>query len=185
MISVTDLRNGTKVKMDGGLWMCTDYQHQKIGRGGAKVVATFRNLETGSTVERSFNSGEKMEDIYVENKDLQFLYPEGEELVFMDLETYEQFHVPKDISDSIKFLKEGSTAQGAMYNGRPLDIVLPPSVELKVVECPPNVKGNTVSGGSKPATLETGAVVQVPLFVEEGQVIKVDTRTSTYLSRAS
>jgi elongation factor P len=184
MISVTDLRNGTKVKMDGGLWTCVDYQHQKIGRGGAKVVAKFRNLETGSSVERSFNSGEKLEDIYVETKELQYLYPEGEELVFMDLETYEQFNVPKSISDATQFLKEGMNAQGAMYNGRPLDITLPASVELKIVETPPGVRGDTVSGGTKPATLETGAVVQVPLFVDNEQVIRVDTRTGEYLGRA-
>jgi len=184
MISVTDLRNGTKVKMDGALWTCVDYQHQKIGRGGAKVVAKFKNLETGSTVERSFNSGEKLEDIYVETKDLQYLYPEGEELVFMDLETYEQFHVSKDISDATRFLKEGMTVQGAMYSGRPLDITLPASVELKIVETPPGVRGDTVSGGTKPATLETGTVVQVPLFVESGESVKVDTRTGLYISRA-
>ena len=95
MISVTDLRPGTKVKMDGGLWECVEYQHQKLGRGGAKVVAKFKNLETGATVERTFNSGEKLEDIYVETRELQYLYPEGEEMVFMDLETYEQFAVPR------------------------------------------------------------------------------------------
>jgi elongation factor P len=184
MISVTDLRNGTKVKMDGGLWMCVDYQHQKIGRGGAKVVAKFKNLETGVTVERSFNSGEKLEDIYVETKDLQYLYSEGDELVLMDLETYEQFHVPRDITDAAIFLKEGMTVQGSMYNGRPLDITPPFTVELRIIDTPPGVRGDTVSGGTKPATLETGAVVQVPLFVETGEVIKVDTRTGTYISRA-
>lgn len=184
MISVTDLRSGTKVKMDGSLWQCVDFQHQKIGRGGAKVVAKFRNLETGSTVERSFNSGEKLEDIYVETKDLQYLYPEGEELVLMDLETYEQFHVPRDISDATQFLKEGMTVQGAMYNGRPLDITPPASVELKITDTPPGVRGDTVSGGTKPATLETGAVVQVPLFVNPGETVRVDTRTGEYLGRA-
>lgn len=184
MISVTDLRNGTKVKMDNGLWQCVDYQHQKIGRGGAKVVAKFKNLETGSTVERSFNSGEKLEDIYVETKDLQYLYPEGDELVLMDLETYEQFHVPRSISDAAKFLKEGMSLVGEMYNGRPLSITPPFTVELKVTETPPGVKGDTVSGAYKTATLETGAVVQVPLFVDEGQVIKVDTRTGEYIGRA-
>lgn len=184
MISVTDLRNGTKVKMDNGLWQCVDYQHQKIGRGGAKVVAKFKNLETGSTVERSFNSGEKLEDIYVETKDLQYLYPEGDELVLMDLETYEQFQVPRSISDAAKFLKEGMTLVGEMYNGRPLSITPPFTVELRVTETPPGVKGDTVSGAYKPATLETGAVVQVPLFVDEGEVIKVDTRTGEYIGRA-
>lgn len=184
MISVTDLRNGTKVKMDNGLWQCVDYQHQKIGRGGAKVVAKFKNLESGVTVERSFNSGEKLEDIYVETKDLQYLYPEGDELVLMDLETYEQFHVPRDISDATKFMKEGMTVMGDMYNGRPLSITPPFTVELKITDTPPSVRGDTVSGGSEPATLETGAVVQVPLFVEAGEVVKVDTRTGDYIGRA-
>ncbi len=170
MISVTDLRNGTKVKMDGALWRCIEYQHQKIGRGGAKVVAKFRNLETGAIVERSFNSGEKLEDIYVETKDLQYLYSEGDELVFMDLETYEQFHVPRSISENTKFLKEGMTVQGAMYNGRPLEITLPASVELRVIDTPPGVRGDTVSGGTKPATLETGAVVQCRCSSKAGRL---------------
>ena len=112
MISVTDLRPGTKVKMDGGLWECVDYQHQKRGRGGAKVVAKFKNLETGATVERTFNSGEKLEDIYVETRELQYLYPEGEEMVFMDLETYEQFAVPRSRVVGAEFFKEGMTALG-------------------------------------------------------------------------
>ncbi|AFV76517.1 elongation factor P [Thermus oshimai] len=184
MISVTDLRPGTKVKMEGGLFECVEYQHQKIGRGGAKVVAKFKNLETGATIERTFNSGEKLEDIYVETRELQYLYPEGEELVLMDLETYEQFHVPKSRVEAWQFLKEGMTVLGDMYEGRPLKVIPPTVVELKVVDTPPGVRGDTVSGGSKPATLETGAVVQVPLFVEPGEVIKVDTRTGAYVGRA-
>ncbi|WP_018461466.1 elongation factor P [Thermus oshimai] len=184
MISVTDLRPGTKVRMEGGLFECVEYQHQKIGRGGAKVVAKFKNLETGATIERTFNSGEKLEDIYVETRELQYLYPEGEELVLMDLETYEQFHVPKSRVEAWQFLKEGMTVLGDMYEGRPLKVIPPTVVELKVVDTPPGVRGDTVSGGSKPATLETGAVVQVPLFVEPGEVIKVDTRTGAYVGRA-
>ena len=174
MISVTDLRPGTKVKMDGGLWECVEYQHQKLGRGGAKVVAKFKNLETGATVERTFNSGEKLEDIYVETRELQYLYPEGEEMVFMDLETYEQFAVPRSRVVGAEFFNEG----------QPIKVTPPTVVELKVVDTPPGVRGDTVSGGSKPATLETGAVVQVPLFVEPGEVIKVDTRTGEYVGRA-
>lgn len=184
MISVTDLRSGTKVEMDNSLWVCVEYQHQKIGRGGAKVVAKFRNLETGSTVERSFNSGEKLQDIYVETKDLQYLYPEGDELVFMDLETYDQFHVSKNIVEGAKFLKEGITATGDMYQGRPLVVTAPFVVDLRIIDTPPGIRGDTVSGGSKSATLETGAVVQVPLFIQPGEVIKVDTRTGQYISRA-
>ena len=141
MISVTDLRPGTKVKMEGGLWECVEYQHQKIGRGGAKVVAKFKNLETGATVERTFNSGEKLEDIYVETRELQYLYQEGNDLVFMDLETYEQFHLPKDQVEAARFLKEGMTVLGDMYEGRPLKITPPTVVELKVVDTPPGVRG--------------------------------------------
>ncbi|WP_457629151.1 elongation factor P [Oceanithermus sp.] len=185
MISVTDLRPGTKVVMDGALWECVDYQHQKIGRGGAKVVAKFKNLETGATVERTFNSGEKLKDIYVEAREMQYLYPEGEELVLMDLETYEQYHVPRAAAgDAAKFLKEGITLIGDVYNGRVIKVTPPTVVELEVVEAPPGIKGDTASGGSKPATLETGAVVNVPLFIEAGEVIKIDTRTGEYAGRA-
>ncbi len=185
MIGVTDLRPGTKVKMDGGLWECVSYQHQKIGRGGAKVVAKFRNLETGATVEKTFNSGEKLEDIFVETKEVQYLYPEGEDFVFMDLETYDQYHVPRaTVGEAAKFLKEGMSALADVYEGQIIKVSPPTVVELEVVETPPGVKGDTVSGGSKPATLETGAVVQVPLFVNTGDVIKVDTRTGEYVGRA-
>lgn len=184
MISVTDLRPGTKAEMDGGFWECVEYQHQKLGRGGAKVVAKFKNLETGAVVEKTFNSGEKLKDIYVETRELQFLYSEGEDLVFMDLETYEQFHVPKARVEAAHFLKEGMTVLGDMYEGRPLKIALPTVVELRIVDTPPGVRGDTVSGGSKPAILETGAVIQVPLFVEPGEVVRVDTRTGEYVGRA-
>ncbi len=184
MIAATDLRPGTKVKMDGGLWECISYQHQKIGRGGAKVVAKFKNLETGATVERTFNSGERLEDIFVETREVQYLYPEGDAYVFMDLETYDQYSVPAaTVGDAAKYLKEGMTVMGDVYEGRIIKITPPTVVELEVVETPPGVKGDTVSGGSKPATLETGAVVQVPLFVNVGDVIKVDTRTGEYAGR--
>jgi len=185
MIEATELRPGTKVKMDGGLWECISYQHQKIGRGGAKVVAKFKNLETGATIERTFNSGERLEDIYVETRELQYLYPEGDAYVFMDLETYDQYSVPAPtVGDAAKYLKEGMAVQGDVYEGRIIKIIPPTVVELKVVDTPPGVKGDTVSGGSKPATLETGAVVQVPLFIDVGDVIKVDTRTGEYVGRA-
>ncbi len=185
MIGVTDLRPGTKVKMDGALWECVSYQHQKIGRGGAKVVAKFKNLETGATVERTFNSGEKLEDIYVESREMQYLYPEGEDYVFMDLETYDQYSVPAAIvGDAAKYIKEGTGVIADVYEGRIIKVSPPTTVELTVVETPPGVKGDTVSGGSKPATLETGAVIQVPLFVNQGDVVRVDTRTGEYVGRA-
>ncbi len=185
MISVTDLRNGTKVEMDGGLWECLDYQHQKIGRGGAKVVAKFRNLDTGAIVERTFNSGERLKDIFIDYRPLQFLYADGDHFTFMDMETFEQPVLTREqIGDGAKFLSENLTVTVDYYQGRPLKVTLPNVVELKIVKTDPGVKGDTVSGGSKPAELESGAVVNVPLFLDEGEVIKVDTRTGAYLGRA-
>ncbi len=162
MISVTDLRPGTKVKMEGGLFECVEYQHQKIGRGGAKVVAKFKNLETGATIERTFNSGEKLEDIYVETRELQYLYPEGEELVLMDLETYEQFHVPKSRVEAWQFLKEGMTVLGDMYEGRPLKVIPPTVVELKVVDPPPGVRGDRSPGAPSPPPWRRGPWSRCP-----------------------
>ncbi|ADY26503.1 Elongation factor P [Deinococcus proteolyticus MRP] len=185
MISVSDLRNGTKVEMDGGLWECLDFQHQKIGRGGAKVVAKFRNLETGSIVDRTFNSGEKLQDIFIEGKTMQYLYPDGSDFVFMDMETFDQVHLTGVlVGDAAKFMKENMEVEVQMYGDKPLKIILPNQVILKITQTDPGVRGDTVSGGTKPATLETGAVVQVPLFVEQDTDIKVDTRSGEYLSRA-
>lgn len=185
MISVTELRNGTKVEMDGGLWECLDYSHLKMGRGGAKVVTKFRNMETGSIVDRTFNSGEKLQDIFVEGKTMQYLYPDGDDYVFMDMETFDQVHLGKNVvGDAAKFMKENTEVEVAMYGEKALSLTLPNQVILKIVETDPGVRGDTVSGGTKPAKLETGATVQVPLFVEQDTNVKVDTRTGMYLSRA-
>ena len=185
MISVTDLRNNTKVEMDGGLWECLEFQHQKIGRGGAKVVAKFRNLETGSIVERSFNSGEKLQDIFIDYRPMQFLYSDGDSYTFMDTETFEQPMLTRDqIGDGAKFLKENLEVTVDYYQGRPLKVTLPNVVELQITETSPGVKGDTVSGGTKPAELESGASVNVPLFIDQGEIIRVDTRTGDYLGRA-
>lgn len=185
MISVTDLRNGTKVEMDGGLWECLDYQHQKIGRGGAKVVAKFRNLETGSIVERTFNAGEKLQDIFIDYRTLQYLFTDGDLYTFMDLETFEQPSLSREqIGDAAKWLKENTEVTVDYYREKPLKVTLPNVMALQIVETDPGVKGDTVSGGSKPARLETGATVAVPLFIDQGTVIKVDTRTGEYLGRA-
>ena len=185
MISVTDLRNSTKVEMDGGIWECLDYQHQKIGRGGAKVVAKFRNLESGSIVERTFNATEKLQNIYIDYRRMQYLYNDGEMFTFMDMETYEQpmFNAVQ-IGDTSKFLKENLEVDVDYYQGRPIAVTLPNVVELKITQTDPGVRGDTASGGSKPAVLETGASVSVPLFIEQGEVIRVDTRTGSYLGRA-
>ncbi len=185
MISVTDLRNGTKVEMDGGLWECLGYQHQKIGRGGAKVVAKFRNLETLSIVERTFNAGEKLQDIFIDYRPMQFLYADGDTFTFMDLETYEQPTLDRaQIGDGARFLQENGEVTVDYYQGRALKVTLPNVVELEIVETDPGMKGDTVSGGTKPARLESGAMVQVPLFVSPGEVVRVDTRSGEYLGRA-
>lgn len=185
MISVTDLRNNTKVEMDGGLWECLEYQHQKIGRGGAKVVAKFRNLETGSIVERSFNSGEKLKDIFIDYRPMQYLYGDGDTYTFMDMETYEQPTLTREqIGDGAKFLKENLEVTVDYFEGRPLKVTLPNVVELQITQTDPGVKGDTVSGGSKVAQLESGASVNVPLFIDQGEVVRVDTRSGAYLGRA-
>ncbi len=185
MISVTDLRNGTKVTMDGSLWECLEFQHQKIGRGGAKVVAKFRNLETGTIVERSFNATEKLQDIFIDYHDMQFLYREGDIYTFMDLETFEQPTLSAaQIGEQRKWLKENLEVSVDYYQGKALKVTIPNVVELKIVKTDPGMKGDTVSGGSKPAVLESGATVNIPLFIDEGVVIKVDTRTGEYLGRA-
>ncbi len=185
MISVTELRNGTKVNMDGGLWECLEYQHQKIGRGGAKVVAKFRNLESGGIVERSFNASEKLQDIFIDYRSLQYLYNDGETYTFMDTETYEQPTLSAaQIGDGARWLKENIEVTVDYFQDKPLKVTLPNVVELQITRTDPGVKGDTVSGGSKPATLESGATVNIPLFVEEGEVIRVDTRTGEYLGRA-
>ncbi len=185
MISVTDLRNGTKVELEGGLWECLDYQHQKIGRGGAKVVAKFRNLTTGSIVEKTFNSGEKLQDIFIDYRTMQFLYADGDVFTFMDVETYEQPTLDRgQIGDTARFLKENTEVTVDYYQGRALKVTLPNVVALTIVETDPGMKGDTVSGGTKPAKLETGATVQVPLFIDQGTTVRVDTRTGEYLGRA-
>jgi elongation factor P len=185
MISVTDLRNGTKVEMDGGLFECMEFQHQKIGRGGAKVVAKFRNLETGSIVERTFNASEKLKDIFIEYKTLQYLFNDGDLFTFMDMETYEQPVLNREqIGETAKWLKPNTEVTVDYFGEKPLKVTLPNVVELQITETDPGVKGDTVSGGSKPAQVETGATVAVPLFIEQGTVIKVDTRSGAYMGRA-
>lgn len=186
MISVTELRNGTKVEMDGQLWECLDYSHLKMGRGGAKVVTKFRNMETGSIVDRTFNSGEKLQDIFVESRSMQFLYQDGDDYLFMDMETFDQVSLPVVLAgDQSKFLVENMQVDVQMYKEKPLKIELPNQVVLEVVETDPGVRGDTVSGGTKPARLSSGATIQVPLFVETGNKLKVDTRDGgKYLGRA-
>jgi elongation factor P len=172
------------IELDGDLYTVVESQHVKIGRGSAYVRAKIRNTRTGAIVERKFNAGERVPRAYLETKEMQYLYHDGDSYHFMDNETYEQITLTSQVvGEGSRFLKDGLTVEVVFHEGRPLEVTLPNSVELTVVETSPGVRGDTVSGGSKPARLETGAVVQVPLFVSQGERVRVDTRTGHYLER--
>jgi elongation factor P len=183
-VSTNDLKNGMTLELDGTLFQIVEFQHVKPGKGGAFVRTKLRNLKTGGVVERTFNAGVKVGLAIVERKEMQYLYRDGEHLTFMDMESYEQLPVPTDIvGDAANYLAEGSTAQVAVHQGVPIAVELPASVALSVTQTQPAVRGDTKTNTLKPATLETGYVVQVPLFVEEGERVKVDTRTGAYIER--
>ncbi len=173
------------VEIDGQVWRIVEFQHVKPGKGGAFVRTKLKSLDAGAVVDRTFRAGEKMPRVHTETKSVQYLYDAGDEVVFMDEETYEQISLPRaDVEEDLAFLQPSSSVLVLTVDGRPAGIQLPASVELAVSETEPGVKGDTVSNVTKPATLETGAVVQVPLFVNVGDRIKVDTRTGEYMSRA-
>ena len=183
-VSTNDFKNGMTLELDGVLFQIIEFQHVKPGKGGAFVRTKLRNVKSGAVLERTFNAGVKVGLAIVERKDFQYLYPEGDSFVFMDLETYEQVHVPSETMGSAKdYLTEGGTAQIAMHEGVPIALDLAASVVLTITQTDPGAKGDTRTGASKPATLETGAVVNVPLFVEEGERVKVDTRSGEYIER--
>ncbi|RMD94341.1 MAG: elongation factor P [Calditrichaeota bacterium] len=185
MATTADFRNGFTFKMDGDIWQIIDFQHVKMGRGGAIVRTKLKNLRTNRVLDKTFRSGEKVDDVMVERRSMQFLYKSGDDFVFMDNETYEQTNVSSEmIGDAAKFLREGEVIDIAYHGSEPVYVELPITVELTVTETEPGIKGDTVSGGGKPATLETGAVVTVPLFINVGDRIKVDTRTGEYIERA-
>lgn len=172
------------LELDGTLFQVLDFQHVKPGKGGAFVRTKLRNVKTGAVVDRTLNAGVDVPLAIVERREMQYLYRDGESFVFMDTETYEQHHVPAQVvGDAANYLKEGATAVIPMYEGSAIGVELPASVVLKVVQTEPGLRGDRVSGAMKPATLETGLVVQVPLFVEPGDQVKVDTRTGEYLTR--
>ncbi len=185
MIGVQDLRKGTTfVDDDGNLYMVLDYLHNKQGRGNATIKTKLRNLRTGSTIDKSFQSGSRVRDVRLETQQVQFLYRDGESFTFMDTETYEQPVLPEEmLGEHAQYLKEGTTVELLTYEGKPIDIELPTTVDLRVVETPPGVKGDTASGGGKPAKLETGASLTVPFFVNTGDTVRVDTRTGAYVTR--
>ena len=184
MISSGDLRKGNTIVVDGELVKVLDFQHVKMGRGSAFVRVQMRNLRSGATTERTFQAGSKFEQARLERRRVQYLYDDGDNYTFMDTETFEQPTLgPRILGDAVKYLKEGMSIDLLVYGDEPIDVELPTSVELRVERTDPGVRGDTASGGSKPATLETGAVVQVPLFINEGDVLKVDTRTGAYIER--
>ncbi len=184
MISSNDFRPGVVVELDGDLYAIVESEHVKRGRGSAYVRAKVRNLKTGAITERTFNAGERVPLIYLDRKSMQFLYAQGDQHVFMDQETYEQVPLSVEtLGDALKYLKENTDVTVIFYEGRPIGIELPNTVELKVIETAPGVRGDTVAGGTKPAKIETGVVVQVPFFVEIGALIRIDTRTGKYLER--
>jgi elongation factor P len=183
-VSTNDFKNGMTLDLDGTLFQVIEFQHVKPGKGGAFVRTKLRNVRTGAVIERTFNAGVKVTQAIVERKDYQYLYPDSDDFVFMDLQTYDQIHVPRTlIGDAANYLVEGGEAQVALHEGTPISVDLPASMVLSVVSCDPGVKGDTRTGALKPATLETGVVVNVPLFVEEGELIKVDTRSGEYIER--
>ncbi|MFA0785222.1 elongation factor P [Fervidibacter sacchari] len=183
-ISTNDFRPGITVIIDGEIYMVLEAQHVKLGRGGAHVRTKLKHLLTGNVLERNFRAGEEFEQAIVERRPFQFLYRQGDEFVFMDVETYDQVTLSSEqVGEDAQFLKEGTEVTLVFHEGNPLMVELPTTVELQVVETDPGVRGDTASGGSKPAKLETGAVIQVPLFINVGDIVRVDTRTGRYIER--
>jgi elongation factor P len=185
IVGTNQFRNGMHIELDGGVWRIVEFQHVKPGKGGAFVRTRVKNLDTGAVVDRTFRAGEKFPRVHTEVKNMQYLYESGDEVIFMDQETYEQMNLPRSlVADELPYLQPTSNVQLLMVGGKPSGIQLPSSVELQVTDTEPGVKGDTVSNVTKAATLETGAVVQVPLFVNVGERIKVDPREGRYISRA-
>ena len=184
-VSTNDLKNGMALDLPEGLVTVVEFQHVKPGKGGAFVRTKLKRVASGAVLERTFRADEKVPLAVIDKREMQYLYREGDALVFMDNETYDQLHVQTtDLGGAVDYLKEGDSAILQMYQSRVVGVDLPAAVELTVSETEPGVQGDRVSGARKPATLETGKVVQVPLFVEPGERIKVDTRTGEYLARA-
>lgn len=184
MISVNDLKTGLTLELDNGLWSVVEFLHVKPGKGAAFVRSKLKNVETGQVVEKTFRAGEKVAKAMLDRREMQYLYKEGSDFVMMDLESYEQLPVAESaIGDGVKYLKENMNVQILMHESKIIGIDLPNFVELEVIDTPPAEKGNTAQGGSKPATLEGGAIVNVPFFIQVGDVLKIDTRTNEFLSR--
>lgn len=184
MISTNDMRPGMTLDLDGTLFTIVEYGHHKPGKGGAMVRTKLKNVKTGAVVDRTFRADEKVELAHLDKREMQFLYSDEQDLVFMDNESYEQIQISRDfVGEAALYLKEQTNVQISMYQGAPIGIELPTTVDLTITETDPGLQGDRSSAGNKPATLETGAVVQVPLFVTTGETIRVDTRTGAYLTR--
>jgi elongation factor P len=184
MISTGELRKGVAIELDGELWQILDYHHIKMGRGSAQVKITLRNIKRGQTVERSFQAGTKWPRASMERRPVQYLYRDDNDFHFMDTDTYDQFMLRDDqLGESVQYLKDGMTLERTTYQGETIGVELPVTVDLKVTTTDPGFAGDTAQGARKPATLETGLVVSVPLFVNEGDTLRVDTRTGEYQTR--
>jgi elongation factor P len=183
-ITTAELKNGITLELDNGLFSVVEFQHVKPGKGGAFVRTKLRNVRSGAVLDRTFNAGVRLEQAILDKRDMSFLYKDGEDYVFMDTVSYDQIHVnPAALGDAANYLIEGAVANLAMFQGEIVAVELPASVELTIAETEPGIQGDRVSGARKPATLQTGKVIQVPLFVNQGERVKVDTRTGEYITR--
>ncbi len=184
MISSNDFRPGVTIELDGSVWKVVEFLHVKPGKGAAFVRTKLKNAQTGNVVEKTFRAGETVPQATLEKRTMQHTYKEGEQLVFMDMETYEETNLnPSQIGDKVKYIKEGMEVNVLFWDKVILEVELPTSVVLEVIETDPGVKGDTATGGSKPAIVETGAQIMVPLFISIGEKVKIDTRNDTYLGR--
>jgi len=185
-VDTSQFRNGLKIELDGSPFVITYFQHVKPGKGGAFVRTKVKNLLTGKVLDRTFRSGEKAKEADVEERKMQYLYLDGESLVFMDNSSYDQIPIPQDVvGESRLFLKENTVVDILFWRGKPVNVDLPQFVEALITQCDPGVKGDTATNVTKPATIETGAIVQVPLFIKEGETIRVDTRSGEYSERVN
>jgi len=185
MISSNDFKTGLTIEVDGDIFQVVEFQHVKPGKGAAFVRTKLKNLKTGATIERKFNAGERVSRARLDRREMQYLYKDGDQFVVMDNESFEQITLSEaQIGDDVKWLKENMNLGVLLFNNEIIGVELPNTVELKVIETEPGVRGDTATGGSKSAVVETGATVQVPFFVNEGDVLIIDTRTGTYVSRA-
>lgn len=185
-ISTNQFKNGTHIEIDGKIWKIIEFQHVKPGKGGAFVRTKLRRIEDGSVIDKTFRAGEKFRPVRTESKKMQYLYDSGDAAVFMDSQDYDQIEIPREsLGDSMQWVLPNAEVDVLFVDEQPSDVQVPSAIEMKVIQTDPGLKGDTASGGgNKPATLESGVVVQVPLFIEEGETVRVDTRSGDYISRA-